>query len=92
MKQLESSVENSFVRKCKKLKVTQIKLGYDTLPDRMALIPGDIIFIEFKRPGEDLRKNQEATVKKLRRLGFKVYVIDNNKDAINLAVRLSEAK
>lgn len=92
MKQLESSVENSFVRKCKKLNVLQLKLGYDTLPDRMALIPGDIVFIEFKRPGEKLRKNQQVTVDRLKRLGFKVYVIDNSKDAINLAIKLSEAK
>ena len=90
MRKLESSVERAFVRKCKQLKVLQVKLGYDSFPDRIALVPCKMIFIEFKSPGEDLRPNQKSKIKRLRDLGLTVHVIDNNKDAIDLAIQLSK--
>ena len=51
--------------------------GFDGMPDRLVLLPfGRIGFVEVKRHGEKLRPLQEARHGMLRRLGFKVYVID----------------
>ena len=51
--------------------------GYDGMPDRIVLLPGGHIgFVEVKAPGEKPRPLQEARHELLRRLGFKVYVLD----------------
>lgn len=51
--------------------------GYDGMPDRIVLLPmGRIAFVEIKAPGEKPRPLQVARHGMLRRLGFKVYVLD----------------
>ena len=57
------------------LKVTSP--GFDGVPDRLALLPGGrMAFVEIKAPGEKPRPLQLARHRMLRRLGFKVYVLD----------------
>lgn len=52
--------------------------GFDGMPDRIVLMPGGkIAFVEVKAPGEKLRPLQLSRHKLLRRLGFKVFVLDN---------------
>ncbi len=52
--------------------------GFDGMPDRLVLLPhGKFAFIEVKRHGEKPRPLQEARHGLLRRLGFKVYVLDD---------------
>ena len=52
--------------------------GYDGMPDRIVLLPGGHIgFVEVKAPGEKPRALQLARHEMLRRLGFKVYVLDD---------------
>lgn len=52
--------------------------GFDGMPDRLVLLPGGkIAFVEVKRHGEKPRPLQEARHGMLRRLGFKVYVLDD---------------
>lgn len=52
--------------------------GTDGMPDRLVLLPlGRIAFVEVKRHGEKPRPLQEARHGMLRRLGFKVYVLDD---------------
>jgi hypothetical protein len=52
--------------------------GFDGMPDRLVLLPlGRIGFVEVKRYGENPRPLQEARHGLLRRLGFKVYVVDS---------------
>ena len=47
------------------------------MPDRLVLIPvGRLAFVEVKRFGEHPRPLQEARHGMLRRLGFKVFVLD----------------
>lgn len=56
-------------------------LGFPGVPDRLLLSAGGRIrFIEFKRPGGKPTPLQEAWHRKLRGLGFEVYVIDNVDD------------
>ena len=52
--------------------------GFDGMPDRLILLPGGKMgFAELKAPGKKPRPLQEARHNLLRRLGFKVYVIDD---------------
>jgi len=52
--------------------------GYDGMPDRIVLVPGGhMAFVEVKAPGEKPRALQLARHEMLRRLGFKVYVLDD---------------
>ena len=57
-----------------------ISPGFDGMPDRLVLLPlGRIAFVEVKRHGEKPRPLQEARHGMLRRLGFKVYVLDDER-------------
>lgn len=52
--------------------------GFDGMPDRLVLLPGGKIgFVEVKASGKEPRPLQVARHGLLRRLGFKVYVIDD---------------
>ena len=52
-------------------------LGFDGMPDRLVLLPGGRMgFVELKATGKKPRPLQLARHRLLRRLGFKVYVID----------------
>ena len=52
--------------------------GFDGMPDRIILLPGGrIAFAELKAPGKKPRRLQYARHRLLRKLGFRVYVIDN---------------
>ena len=50
---------------------------FDGMPDRLVLLPGGKIgFVEVKAPGKEPRPLQVARHGLLRRLGFKVYILD----------------
>ena len=52
--------------------------GFDGMPDRLVLLPGGKIgFVEVKAPGKEPRPLQVARHGFLRRLGFKVYILDD---------------
>lgn len=52
--------------------------GLSGMPDRLVLLPGGLIaFVEVKAPGKVPRPLQEARHRMLRKLGFKVYVLDD---------------
>lgn len=55
--------------------------GTAGVPDRLLLLPGGrIAFVEVKAPGEQPRPLQRSRHRLLRRLGFRVYVLDNLAD------------
>ncbi len=54
--------------------------GFDGMPDRLVLLPGGHIgFVEVKAPGEKPRPLQLSRHRRLRQLGFRVYVLDDEK-------------
>ena len=80
----EKSIEQKLVRAakgrggiCPKL----VSPGFDGMPDRLVLLPrGRMGFVEVKAPGKKPRPIQESRHRLLRRLGFKVYVLDSEED------------
>ena len=58
-----------------------ISPGFDGMPDRLILLPnGKMAFAELKAPGKKPRDLQLSRHRLLRRLGFKVYVIDEENE------------
>jgi len=78
---LEKTIEKYFKEQLEKHGALVIKLNiynFNGFPDRMILLPGErVFFAELKRPGEKPRKLQGAVHRMLRKLGFRVYVIDS---------------
>jgi hypothetical protein len=55
-------------------------------PDRMILWQGEhVLFIEFKRPGEEARPLQSYIHQVLRRMGFSIAVFEDTKKALDYA-------
>ena len=75
-KQIEQKLVQE-TRKCGGICPKFTSPGFAGMPDRMMLLPGGKIgFVEVKAPGENPRPLQMARHRLLRRLGFKVYVLD----------------
>jgi len=77
----EKAIEKKLVQSVKSAGGIALKFvspGFDGMPDRIVLIPdGHIGFVEVKAPGEKPRPLQIARHGLLRRLGFKVYILDD---------------
>lgn len=77
----EKTIEQKFrkaVRESGGMAVKFTSPGLDGMPDRLALLPGGrMAFVEVKAPGKKPRPLQEARHRMLRRLGFLVYVLDD---------------
>ena len=55
--------------------------GFDGMPDRLLLLPhGRFAFVEVKAPNQKPRPLQLSKHRLLRRLGFRVYVLDALED------------
>ena len=80
----EKDIEKSLKDEVKKrggIAPKWVSPGMAGVPDRLILLPkGKIAFAETKAPGEKPRQLQKAVMRKLGRLGFKVYVIDRKED------------
>lgn len=78
---LEKTIEKKFSTAVKKrggIAVKFVSPSFAGMPDRLCLMPGGKIgFVEVKAPGEEPRKLQQSRHRLLRRLGFKVFVLDN---------------
>ncbi len=81
----EKEIEQALVRKAKAMGGLALKFvspGFDGMPDRMVLFPGErIAFVEVKAPGKKPRPLQIARHEMLKSMGFSVYVL-NDKDKI----------
>ena len=79
----EKKIEKKLVKRIREIGGLALKFvspGYDGVPDRLILIAyGKIAFVEVKAPGEKPRPLQVSRINKIKSLGFKVYVLDDEK-------------
>lgn len=79
----EKYIEQKLVKKIRAAGGIALKFlspSFDGMPDRIVLFPkGKIIFVEVKRSGVSPSKLQISRHGMLRSLGFKVYVLDDDK-------------
>lgn len=84
----EKKIEQKFKEIMESMGWKALKLscpGFDGMPDRMILKgDGQIFFAEIKAPGEKPRKLQEERIAMLRKMGFRVYVVDCVFDAYEI--------
>ena len=80
----EKNIEQKLVKKVREIGGLALKFvspGFDGVPDRLILIAyGKLAFVEVKAPGKKPRPLQVARINKIRSLGFKVYVLDDEKN------------
>lgn len=80
----EKYIERKLVKEVKEMGGIALKFvspGLDGMPDRIILLPGSkIAFVEIKSPGKKPRPLQLARHEMLRKLGFKVFVLDDAAD------------
>lgn len=80
----EKYLEQKLVKAAKKVGGLALKFispGYVGVPDRLLLLPGGrMAFIEVKAPGNKPRPLQVKRHEALRRLGFKVYVLNDERE------------
>lgn len=81
----ENQIERALVdevRRCGGIAPKFVSPGFAGMPDRLVLLPnGQMAFAELKAPGKKPRSLQNSRHRLLRKLGFRVYVIDG-KDQI----------
>lgn len=77
----EKTIERKFAAAVKAVGGLALKFtspGFDGMPDRIVLLPGGkMAFVEVKTPREKPHPLQLARHRLLRRLGFRVYVLDD---------------
>ena len=80
----EKYIENKLVKAVKEMEGIALKFvspGLDGMPDRLVLLPmGRTAFVEVKSPGKKPRPLRVARHEMLRKLGFKVFVLDDAAD------------
>ena len=80
----EKQIEKKLITEVKKrggICPKWVSPGFDGVPDRIVLLPhGKFAFVEVKAPGEKPRPLQVSRHNLLRRLGFRVYVLDNESE------------
>jgi predicted Fe-S protein YdhL (DUF1289 family) len=85
----EDTVEDHFVKEFKKAFPQGQIHKYEirrSEPDRICLLPGGVtVFIELKRPGKELREEQERAARRLGDLGFDCYWA-NTKELVDKVV------
>ena len=78
---LEKTIEHKLAVTVKKhggIAVKFVSPNYDGMPDRLVLLPdGVCAFVEVKAPNKKPRPLQKARHRLLKKLGFKVYVLDD---------------
>lgn len=80
VRKIEKDIEKKLVEKVKSrggIAPKWVSPGYSGVPDRLIFLPrGKFGLVETKAPGEKPRALQKSRHRLLRRLGFKVYVVD----------------
>ena len=80
-KLLEKQIEKKCCALAKNQAVLQYKFtspGSSGVPDRLFIFPGgEVVFVEFKRPGGIATKLQLAQMRRIMNQGTACYVVDN---------------
>lgn len=80
----ESALERRLVREVERiggLAPKWVSPGNRGVPDRLVILPGGrTIYVEMKKPGEQLKPLQKRWKRKLQELGQEHYKIDNETD------------
>lgn len=83
----EKLIERKLCEGVKKIGGLALKLWSPTftgLPDRLILLPGGkVCFAELKSTGKPLRARQKIVIPALQKMGFTVFVIDNQQELDN---------
>lgn len=67
--------------------------GFDGMPDRLVLLPdGKCGFVEVKVPGRKPRPLQETRIRLLRRMGFSVFVLDDESQIPQILSEIGDGK
>ena len=76
----ESTIENYLVERVKALggEVRKVKwIGRHGAPDRVVMLPGLLMWVELKAPGEKAKPHQVREHERMRKMGQIVAVIDS---------------
>ena len=87
----EKKIEQALVRevRCRGGLCVKWNAGTSGWPDRIVLLPGGRVgFVEVKAPGEVSRPLQVHRHEQLRRLGYRVYVLDDMDEIDDLVRRI----
>lgn len=78
MSVLESDIEETLLRKCRKARMLCLKFASPArrgVPDRIIICQAGTVFVELKRPGEKPRADQRANHAKMTRYGAEIHTI-----------------
>ena len=76
----ESDIETYLVRRVSALdgEVRKVRwIGRRGAPDRLVMLPGQILWVELKAPGEAARPHQSREHARMRAMGQRVEVVDS---------------
>jgi len=88
----ESQIEKTAVEHAVAAGWDNLKIGFDGWPDRLFWRQGVFVFIEYKRPGEAPRINQERKIKRLLDQGCWVGVCDTVAESDAVLAEVWEAR
>ena len=79
------------VRRCGVMALKFVSPSYSGMPDRLILLPdGKVAFVEVKAPGKKPRPLQIKRHEMLRKLGFRVFVLDAASDILMILKEVME--
>lgn len=87
---LERDIEKAVCEYAKKNGVLSFKIPASQYgnsagwPDRVFLYQGRTLFVEFKAPGKTMTPLQEVQARKLQKVGYPVWMIDNRENGKDL--------
>ena len=76
----ESDIEEKLVRGIEKRGGLCLKFGMDGWPDRIVILPGQVIWVELKRPNGEVAKLQKWRAAQLKKLGQRVEIPKSKED------------
>lgn len=92
----ECMIEQKLVTETRKRGGMALKFvspSFSGMPDRLVLLPdGKIVFVEVKAPGQKPRPLQVSRHAKLRRMGFRVYVLDSVRNIVAMLDEITHTR